>query len=51
MVLSWIGIALLYLLAMGLLRWLGGISAAADAISGWGCATADRRRGVVSSSA
>jgi hypothetical protein len=47
---SWIEIALLYLLGMGLLWWLGGISSAADALSGWGRATAERRRDVVSSS-
>jgi hypothetical protein len=41
---SWIGIAVLYLLGMGFFRWLGGISAAADAISRWGHATAERRR-------
>jgi hypothetical protein len=50
MVFSWIEIVGLYLVAMGLLRWLGGISAAADAISGWGRATAERSRHVVSSS-
>jgi hypothetical protein len=48
--LSWIGIAVLYLLGMGLLCWLGGVSAAADAISRWGRATAEQRRGAVSSS-
>jgi hypothetical protein len=47
---TWIEIALLYLLGMGLLRWLGGISSAADAISRWGSATAERRHGAVSSS-
>jgi hypothetical protein len=50
MLMNWIEIAALYLVAMGLFRWLGGISAAADAISDWGCATAERRRRVVSSS-
>jgi hypothetical protein len=50
MVLSWIEIALLYLLGMGLFRWLGGISAAADALSRWGRVTAERRRGTVSPS-
>jgi hypothetical protein len=49
MVFSWIEIVLLYLAAMGLLRWLGGISAAADAISGWGRATAELRRGPAAS--
>ena len=47
---TWIAIALLYLLGMGLFGWLGGISAAGDALSRWGRATAERRRGVVSSS-
>jgi hypothetical protein len=47
---SWIEIAILYVLGMGLLYWLGGISSAADALSQWGCATAERRRGAVSSS-
>ncbi len=39
----WIEIAALYLLGMGLLTWLGGVSAAADAISRWGRSTAERR--------
>jgi hypothetical protein len=47
---TWIGIAVLYLLGMGLLGWLGGISSAGDAIARWGCSTADRRRGALSSS-
>jgi hypothetical protein len=47
---TWIAIALLYLLGMGLFCWLGGISAAGDAFSRWGSATAERRRGAVSSS-
>jgi hypothetical protein len=47
---SWIGIALLYVLGMGLFGWLGGISSAANALSQWGRATAERRRGAVSSS-
>jgi hypothetical protein len=47
---SWIGIALLYLLGMGMCWWLGGISSAADALSRWGRATAEPRRGAVSSS-
>ena len=46
---SWIGIALLYLLGMGLLGWLGGISAAGDALSHWGRATAEHRRSAASS--
>ena len=41
---SWIEIALLYLLGMGFFCWLGGISSAADALSRWGRATAERRR-------
>ena len=47
---TWIGIALLYLLGMGLFGWLGGIGSAADAFSRWGRATAERRRDAVSSS-
>jgi hypothetical protein len=47
---NWIAIALLYVLGMGLLCWLGGISSAADAFSRWGRATAERRRGALSSS-
>ena len=47
---NWIAIAVLYLLGMGLFMWLGGISSAADAFSRWGRATAERRRGAVSSS-
>jgi hypothetical protein len=46
---TWIGIALLYLLGMGLFCWLGGISSAADAFSRWGRATAERRRCTASS--
>jgi hypothetical protein len=41
---SWILIIALYVLGMGFFRWLGGIGAAADAISRWGRATAGRRR-------
>ncbi|HEX4323081.1 MAG TPA: hypothetical protein VHZ77_00460 [Gaiellaceae bacterium] len=41
---TWIEIALLYLLGMGLFLWLGGISAAGDAIARWGRETAERRR-------
>jgi hypothetical protein len=40
---TWIAIAALYLLGMGLFCWLGGISAAGDALSRWGRATAERR--------
>jgi hypothetical protein len=47
---SWIGIALLYLLGMGICLWLGGISSAADALSRWGRATAEPRLGAGSSS-
>jgi len=45
----WIAIALLYLLGMGLFRWLGGIAAAGDALSQWGRSTAERRACSVSS--
>ena len=41
---NWIGIALLYLLGMGSFMWLGGIASAADALSRWGRASAERRR-------
>ena len=41
---SWIGIAALYVLGIGLFRWLGGVAAAGDAIASWGRATAERRR-------
>ena len=47
---NWIAIALLYVLGMGLFGWLGGIASAADALSRWGRATAERRRGAVSTS-
>ena len=47
---SWIEVVALYLLGMGFLCWLGGISSAADAISRWGRATAESRRGAVTSS-
>jgi hypothetical protein len=47
---SWIEIAALYVSGMGLFLWLGGISAAADAFSRWGSATAERRRGAATSS-
>jgi hypothetical protein len=42
--LSWIWIPVLYVLSFGLLRWLGGISAAGDAFERWGRETAERRR-------
>jgi hypothetical protein len=48
--LRWIEIAVLYALGMGVFLWLGGISAAADAISRWGRSTAERRPAAVSSS-
>jgi hypothetical protein len=38
---TWIEIGLAYLLAMGLFCWLGGISAAGDALSRWGCSAAE----------
>jgi hypothetical protein len=47
---TWIAIALLYVLGMGMLRWLGGLSSAADAFSRWGRATAERRSAEASSS-
>jgi hypothetical protein len=48
--LSWIWIPALYVLSFGLLAWLGGISAAGDAIARWGRETAERRRSAVSPS-
>ena len=42
---SWIVTAVLYALGMGLLVWVGGIAAASDAISSWGCSTAERLSG------
>ena len=48
---GWFWIIALYLLSVGLLRWLGGIGAAADAIQSWGHAVAERRRRGISSSA
>ena len=47
---TWIAIVLLYLLGMGLLGWLGGISSAGDAFANWGRATTERRRSAASSS-
>jgi hypothetical protein len=47
---SWIETALFYLVGMGLLLWLGGISAAGDALSSWGRSTAERRRAAACSS-
>jgi hypothetical protein len=46
---TWIWIGVVYLLAIGLLRWLGGVGAAASAIANWGRATAERRRRLASS--
>jgi hypothetical protein len=48
---SWIWIAALYVLGIGCFRWLGGVGAAADAISRWGRSTAERRRRTSSSTA
>jgi hypothetical protein len=48
MVWSWIETVSLYALGMGLLAWLGGISAAGEALSRWGRHTADRQRSAVS---
>jgi hypothetical protein len=48
---GWIGIVVLYVLGMGFFHWLGGIGAAAEAIRGWGRATAERQRRVSSSGA
>lgn len=47
--LSWFVIGVLYVLGIGFFRWLGGVGAAADAISQWGRATAARRRPFTSS--
>jgi hypothetical protein len=41
---SWIWAIALYLLSIGLFRWLGGVGAAASAIQRWGHATGERRR-------
>lgn len=48
--LRWIEIVALYALGMGFFLWLGGIYAAADAISRWGRSTTERRPAAVSSS-
>ena len=48
--LNWIWIPALYVFAFGLFAWLGGISAAGDAIARWGRETAERRRGALSPS-
>jgi uncharacterized membrane-anchored protein YitT (DUF2179 family) len=42
---SWLIVGVLYALGMGFFHWLGGISAASDAIARWGSSTAARRRG------
>jgi hypothetical protein len=41
---SWIVIGVLYVLGIGFFQWLGGISAASDAIASWGRSTAEKRR-------
>jgi hypothetical protein len=48
---DWIWIVALYVLAIGLFRWLGGIGAAADAIASWGRASAERHRRRIASPA
>ncbi|MGH2977424.1 MAG: hypothetical protein ACRDKC_03500 [Gaiellaceae bacterium] len=48
---TWLWIAALYALGIGMFRWLGGVSAAGEAIASWGRTTADRRRRLTSSSA
>jgi hypothetical protein len=40
----------LYVLGIGLFRWLGGVQAAGAAIERWGHTAAERRRRVTSSS-
>jgi hypothetical protein len=47
--LTWLWIVALYALGLGMFRWLGGLASAADALSRWGRATAERRRHAVSS--
>jgi hypothetical protein len=41
---GWIVAVGLYLLSIGLFRWLGGIAAAGDAVQRWGRAVAERHR-------
>ena len=41
---QWLWIVALYLLSIGLFRWLGGIGSAAEAIQRWGHAVGERRR-------
>jgi hypothetical protein len=36
----WLALGALYLLVIGVFRWLGGVAAAADAIASWGQAAA-----------
>jgi hypothetical protein len=48
---GWIVTGVLYVLGIGLFRWLGGIGAAMDAIEQWGRASAERHRRVTSPSA
>ena len=48
---DWIWIGVLYVLGMGFFHWLGGVGAAANAIQGWGHASAERRRRTRSMSA
>jgi len=47
---TWIWIVAVYLLSIGLFRWLGGIGAAADAIQRWGHSVGERRRQSISPS-
>jgi hypothetical protein len=48
-VLRLIGTVVLYVVGLGFFRWLGGIGAAADAMTRWGQAAAERRRRMSSS--
>jgi hypothetical protein len=48
--LGWIETVALYSLGMGVFLWLGGISAAGEALSRWGRATAERRHAAATSS-
>ena len=41
---GWIVTGVLYVLGIGIFRWLGGVAAAGDAIARWGRATAEKRR-------
>jgi hypothetical protein len=40
---SWIAVAVLYVLGIGLFQWLGGLGAAAEALRRWGQSSAERR--------